>query len=514
MTTVLVVSLTLVGLTLVALGILYLRFRNSPAAVWQRRVRAAVEKEEQRLRAAQRELEVATDAAGARTLREEYLTRYLRGIAVEAVAEYPGIGPVTVGRLRGAGLSTVADCARVRLSNISGIGASRQADLTDALRKIRGDAEARFDAGACSEAREYAQELSRRAAGRERQIAEAQQRVREAESALEFLADRARVAGHVTFLGHLFGHQPAGLSAELMQQTLSQQPQPIEPRPAFPAKVEPALAPEVSEQRKRPETLSTPSAAPPSPIPAPRAEPTPLDRLRAAAGFGLAVAKADGRIAVAERRQVQAFLKRRYAPTSELSEQIDAILAQTEADPPTLGDALWEVRRALPAESWPDLYQFAESVTDASGERNTREIECLERIAEELGVSGVPEPISHPAAPPVETASASATEPLGKSDEPPSELECRAALEIEPGMPLSVDLVRRQYRLLIERYAAAKFANHAPEFVQMAADKRARVERAARHLCAEYNEPLDPPDATPAPADLRHNPDLDAVFGG
>jgi hypothetical protein len=92
-------------------------------------------------------------------------------------------------------------------------------------------------------------------------------------------------------------------------------------------------------------------------------------------------------------------------------------------------------------------------------------------------------------------------------------VESRAVLEIAPETPLGVDLIRRQYRLLSGRFAPEKFASHGPEFVTMAAEKRTRVERAARHLLAEYNEPLEPPAASPPPADLRHNPDLDDVFG-
>ena len=87
------------------------------------------------------------------------------------------------------------------------------------------------------------------------------------------------------------------------------------------------------------------------------------------------------------------------------------------------------------------------------------------------------------------------------------------ALEIAPETTLSVELIRRQYHLLSDRFAAAKFASHGAEFVQMAAEKRERAERAARHLLAEYNEPLEPPQPA-MPTDLRHNPDLDEVFGG
>jgi hypothetical protein len=214
------------------------------------------------------------------------------------------------------------------------------------------------------------------------------------------------------------------------------------------------------------------------------------------------VAKADGRIAAVERKQVRVFLERRYATDPTLAAQLDTVMAEVEADLPTLGDALWEVKRTIPADAWPELYQFAVSVADAAGERNTREVECLARVAEELGI-GVKPPPAHMPAPVV------ASEP----DAPLTEPECRAALEIAAETPLSVDLIRRQHRLLSDRFATEKFATHGPEFVQMAAEKRDRAGRAARHLLAGYNEPLEAPAAPPPPADLRHNPLLDELFG-
>jgi hypothetical protein len=244
------------------------------------------------------------------------------------------------------------------------------------------------------------------------------------------------------------------------------------------------------------------------------------------------MAKADGRIAAAERRQVRAFAERRYTPP-DLLPQLDSILAGIEADLPTLGDALWDVKRTIPHDAWPELYQFAVSVADSAGERNTREVECLARVAEELrigdpgGAGILPANARGRESPAATSGDVSGVEGGGKggpalAGRMPAvpggaaplldDVECRTALEIGPATPLSVDLIRRQFRLLTDRFAPEKFASHGPEFVAMAAEKRARAERAARHLLAEYNEPLEPP--TPPPlADLRHNPDLDDVFG-
>jgi len=198
-----------------------------------------------------------------------------------------------------------------------------------------------------------------------------------------------------------------------------------------------------------------------------------------------------------------------------LAGRLDALLTGLEGNLPTIGDALWDVRRLIPAESWPELYQFAVSVADSAGERKAREIECLARIAEELGVGPATAAANIPARA-ERAASADAAIPAAlpaDQNTPLSEADCRGALEIAADIPLTVDLIRRQYRLLSDRYAPDKFGAHGPEFVQIATTKLDRVDRAARQLLAAYNEPLEPP-AAQAPADLRHNPLLDELFGG
>ena len=88
----------------------------------------------------------------------------------------------------------------------------------------------------------------------------------------------------------------------------------------------------------------------------------------------------------------------------------------------------------------------------------------------------------------------------------------RAVLDIDPTTPLDPDLIRRRYQLLTDRLDPAKAAAFGPEFARMAEEKRARIRAAAEALIAPFGEPLEKP-AAPPPADLRHNPDLDDVFG-
>jgi DnaJ-domain-containing protein 1 len=158
-----------------------------------------------------------------------------------------------------------------------------------------------------------------------------------------------------------------------------------------------------------------------------------------------------------------------------------------------------------------DLLVFAHAVADASGGTNEREEEFLDRIAREWRLSNWAgsqwSGDAAPAAKPQAKVEVETQTGLGTSRE-----EQLAALEIEPGTPVTADLVRRQYHLLSERFAPEKFAAAGAEFVSMAESKRAAVRAAAAALMQESGEPLEVA-APEKPTDLRHNPDLDAMFG-
>ncbi len=473
------VAISLTFVLIAVLGFFYLRFRRTPARVWKARLLSLRTTLEEKLRSARRTIaEIDAEPPG---LRQEYLDRHLRGLSVDSLMGYPGIGPATVSRLKDEGITSIDATLKVRLEDIGGIGPSRGTELIKAVKQVRQDAVSRFDAGACPEAVAYAQELARRKAEGQQRRAAAETAVRTAEAGLAHLAERSRIAAGISFWGYLFGKPVRELTDSVMAES-------------FDAPAPPELP--VAKFVTPPPVVESPAPPPAPPTPA-----TPLDRLKAATRFGFAIAKADGRIAASERKQIRAFLERRYARDPALAGQLDGLLQSIESDVPTLGDALWDVQRTIPRADWPDLYQFAASVADAAGVRNTREIECLARVAEALKVDTAP--VAPPAAPPPDPTPLAALH---------SDTEARTILEIAADVPLSADLVRRQYRLLTDRFDPSKFAGHGAEFTTMAAEKRARVEQAARHLLAEYNEPLEVPTA-PAPADPRHNPDLDAVFG-
>jgi len=52
-----------------------------------------------------------------------------------------------------------------------------------------------------------------------------------------------------------------------------------------------------------------------------------------------------------------------------------------------------------------------------------------------------------------------------------------------------------------------------PEFVAMAETKREALRVAAETLIRPFGEPLEPTKGPTGPPELRHNPDLDSMFG-
>ena len=228
-----------------------------------------------------------------------------------------------------------------------------------------------------------------------------------------------------------------------------------------------------------------------------------LEIAQVLADLGFHVARVDGRIAAAERKQIRLFLERRYGQTPEVAKQLSHLLEQAEKKPVGLLQLLDQLKKVLPAENWAEAYRFAESVADSSGGRNAKEKDCLERLGQSLGIQ---------AALPTAAATPAPSVPPSKSL-PKTTAECRAALEIPDMATLSVELIRRQYRLLGERFEPAKFLVYGLNFYALAESRAQAIEHAARELLKPYNEPLDLPTAAPPSTDSRHNPDLDEAFG-
>lgn len=669
MQTALIVLFVLVVLTaVISLGLFHWQYRSWPPRVWAERVIIRLDS----LRDRRRQLvgHRNTTQTAIAELYDKHFRRHLRGIAVETLTEYPGIGPATVERIRDAGYSRVGDITEVRFDTLAGIGPTRTKALREAVRKLVRDARGRFDAGACPEAQEYRRRaVTLKANDRE----QAEARVRELAAVEDALAETTTLydlAKDVSFWAYLFHHEVPGITDEVMDTPLptpveTPVPVAIEPvRPAAPAA--PAVPVGHVPQAAKPVEARAPAPPTPppvvNPLPAwvrdniPVEAPHPwLAKMRAITRFAFVIAKADGRVAQAERKAIRAFLEQKFGHDGVLVRHIDPLMEHVEAAVPTEAEAVTDIRLVTTDAERRELYAWAERIADAAGERNQREQDTLERLAAAFDLKRPPmTPASAPptAPPPVAPPVASVPEPVEAKPEPvpqpqppaesapvkklrayarfaasvgrsmnrvgpaevavirafleskfkrstvtrghiepilaealaapppeaevipfvrsitngadklelhqlaeriavasappdrvawetlarvaasfdlpapptppaapvglaePEPLDPRAVLEIDRDTPLSPELIRRRFALLGDKLDPAKAAALGPEFARLAEEKRTALRAAAEALMAPFGEPLEKPAAEPPPADIRHNPDLDDIFGG
>lgn len=520
-----VIIVAVLGLTLAGL---YLRYTLTPQHAWRQRVMAIVNRALAESRESARRIStIESDRARARAeLTNRLKDRVFQSMSVDLLKDYPGIGDATVQRLRDAGLQNIAEVRRKNLQWIEGFGPARIRDLTAAIRNLEAFAANRAadpkDPLVIGE-RATLEEEDRLAA---QKIDEARAQGRFAEDVLKQFSRQRELADRINLLNHLVPGAFPKLTPEQLAETFEYprfQP-PVAPPPMEKPKPLPPTTPPAIEQPSAPEptpskppeppvVVERPKAVPtPVPVPAPVPEippapPTPLESLKAVADLGLAMAKADGRVAASERKQLGLFLERRFAPTPELKAAVPGLIGTQPSDILSLSESLWEVKRIVSPRQFADVYLMACSIADAAGDRNAREAACLAEIRETLGINeatGQPSVAPAPSVTPVK---------LGEETELNESL-ARQTLEIGEGITLSADLVRRQFRLLTERYEHGRFAATDAEFARLAETKRKAVLAAAEYLMKPFNEPLQAPDQPKTPADDRHNPDLDAVFGG
>lgn len=236
-------------------------------------------------------------------------------------------------------------------------------------------------------------------------------------------------------------------------------------------------------------------------------------------------ARADGRIVRKERDIIAEHLQRRFGHDPALHNRAKALSAHYETAAIDVEACLRRIAELLTVEQRAVLMDFVSRILDASGSRTPREISFLEKLARRLGVQ----------APNVETASHGAYELASTDADPLSHVatpattaiaappapgvrvlsrdECLAILEIDSAAPLSPEVVRRQFNLLRERFAPHRFDAMGPEFMEMARKKLQAIETAATVLLQTWGQVLEPEASRPLTTELRHNPDLDAVFG-
>ena len=484
----------------VTLGFFYWQFRHSPTGLWRNRVRRHLAELQARIRPT--DFPTETQAQGLK-LGETLLDQQLKAMPSSAIMGFAGIGPGTADRLQSAGLLTLTSLMNYDFMQIPGFGPAKASEVRVAVEKALKDAKAKFEAGASPEGQEYRRRWAEMTAADQTERETRTRTNTACERTIAALQPQLQLARDVTFWNHLLhkGHVP-GLTDEVMDRPL---PELVIEAPAIiPVPVSKPVAPEVrvAEPVLAAKPASVPVAvdlfrpAPPPQTATPSAEHPQLPKLRAYCAFAWMVAKVDGKIAKAERAQVRELLASSFGHDSTLLRFIDPVMEQIEKAIPDEDDAVAAVMKLTTPDERRMLYKVAESIADASGDRNSREVDALKRIALALGMAT--------SVPPAEP-----TKPV----EHVENWSPRQILEIDPVAVLSVELIRRRFTLLTEKADPAKAATLGVEFVRMAETKRADILRAAQELILPFGESLIPPAAPPKPSDIRHNPDLDDVFG-
>jgi len=516
MQTFLIVTAIVLGLAgLLAFLYFYFNYRSSPKSIWAARIRTRVAEWNARLAVLDRKQEIPREET---QLRDEFFRRHLQSIPYSAVQGYPGIGVGMSEKLAQENFRNLAELIGYDFMRIPGFGPVKSREMTHAVDELHREARQRFDAGACAEAAEFHRRIAAAVVARAVQAEAMKREAAGIHRALASGRELIEMAKHVTFMnsvmnsGNVPGLDDIQLGRSLPEVTIDAKPEPLRVTP-----VPPPVAldlPKVAKPSRPGSTAFPPTGTVPQSPAGPQpdlfqrelgrgtsaASTAPANpgvaKLRAFCGFLLMIAKADGRIAKAERNGVRATLGDHFGSDPVLLRFIDPTLEAMEKAIPGEAEALAAVLPHATAAERKSLLAAAHRIADATSERNEREDDCINRVAAAFGIEEKPRA----------SPSVVAPVPVTMAADP------RAVLEIEPGTPLSVELIRRRYTLLTEKTDLVRASAMGPEFAKLAADKRQAVRAAAETLMAPFGEPLDKP--TPAAStDLRDNPMLDDVFG-
>ena len=553
-----ILSVVVVVAMLGWLGYRYVKFLGTPEGTWRSGIFGAMYAVSDRIARAKKEIGGDRQQRQAETLKEWEVAfnRYLASISVDVLQEYPGIGPVTVEKLRQGGLTRFDQLLDVPFE-FPGIGEKRLQDLRSAIDQHVCDARSRFEAGGCPEAQAAAAHIKEREWATTREIALLEGKIRLFEQLQQKLQPSIAVARRVTFFGYLRKRPVEGLTREMLDtpiETLMNSLMPlVQPNVPDPPAIVlfPNVAPTGSKATARPATAPPILPMTPKPVgasptdlfraaldgasaaPVAKPEHPRLPHMRATVEYAFAVAKADGKIARSERDVIRQYLEHAFGHEPELVRWINPLMEQAEKNVPTLDRCLAPMRELFDSSERRGLYALACEIADANGKRNAKEVQCLATIAKAWRFEIIRPPTKaavavtpFPVPPPVELTVQpnKAAVPAAPLPVPPpvaptvspktvSRDEYLATLEIPLNTAITADLVRRQYRFLSERNDPAKFESHGADFVKLANDKRHKIEVAATKLLLELHEKLEEEKKPETPTDMRHNPDLDAVFG-
>lgn len=507
--------------TLVGWLVLYFRFGHSLEKRWANQVFHLLQDAENCIRSENRhlrELKKERDAK-ARSLHEEAFAAHLCEYSVDELDVYSGIGPVTVGKLRAAGFVNLARLHRAQI-HVHGLGAKRLADIKNAIRNLLGKARSTFDDGNCRQAQVLADQLETLSTRYDRLEARASTRAHAAEEFIGSLGECVKYAREVTFWRWFRPiSKEALVPSELIDASLPDLEAAMRTAEQRIAQSETAKRSSISTPRQTVPHVQAPKHAPAS---APKSEPktqnaTALVLMELTIQFAFGVARKDAPITRTECELIRQHLRQRYSYDRALLNRAETLCVHYETTAIDFERCLGEINRHFTTGHRTALMEFAGQIVTVSGKEASRTTPFLLHLAQSLDVPPLALPQREPpASPPLAIASSPPAPLIAPPSKPaaPTKDECRNLLEIPAETPLSADLVRRQWNLLSERVDPEKVASMGPEFVKLAQAKLATLRQAAESLLEAMGEKLETQPSPPPVQDLRHNPDLDDVFGG
>lgn len=410
----LIFALLLLGGSILIL--LFLRYRHSPAVLWH----ARVVRRRSELVARKAKVLAAASTPAIAQLGQELFTRFLRTIPVSALSTQPGIGPATVDKLQTAGWQTLPDVRSNALDTLPGLGPAKAAEVRAAMKKVMADARGRFDAGACPEGVEFRKRSAELAATERAKDDDRQRQVVAIDEAIAKLDRLAVIAKDVSFWNSLFHQKVPGLTDAVLHAELPDvaphsrrseglgvsipRTSPLEGEVAGTAgsggrgvsrqaDPPPGSGSALTDLPRKGGGEQTASPLPPAPT-----EPPPaVARLRAVCRFGFLVARADGRVAKAERTALRDHLGRVFASDTIALRFIDPEMEKAENT--TLDEAdVTAAVQPFPQVERRELLELARRIASAAGQTSAKEQQLLARLQAALGE---PVPVVAPAPAPV-----------------------------------------------------------------------------------------------------------------
>jgi tellurite resistance protein len=528
--TILLTTLCILLLSIpISLVVLYVQFTKTPWGMWKVQLNKRIADLRRRKQRLQQETEAPLQKQ-IDQLADQFKSQYYHTLSIFGLVDYPGIGPGTVDRLRSAGYNSLGQLLSMQFESIPGIGPSRATDLRAAMHALVREAQSRFEAGACEEAQSLQRKVNELKISHQERATARQLEIESIEEVLPKYADLQPLAKNITFKDYLL-NRSVDVSEALLRTPF---PEPIvrNPRRASPQAVKPIVpkapvpatpviladkhparaipASQFKQATQKPdtkqsdlfraelnkETLPAHVTQQPHPL---------LTKMRLIAQFAVLVARADGRMALQERKLIRGFLEDKFGHIPPLVPYIDPLIEKFSTARMDEAAAMKLLRDQTNDPERLELYRFAENVIDSVGQRNQKETQFLIRIASALGINSAPVSAAFP-----NQTSVLTTQPL--SEKPLSNSDCYTLLEIGASTPLSPELIRRRFTLLDEKLDLTKAAGMGNEFLSMARQKKKKLRLAAESLLAPFSAPLEVPEHKPN-SDLRNNPDLDAAFG-